>query len=253
MEKKDNRILVGILMGLVISLFVVVGLFVMGIINFKLIATDEEHQNDTSENIKEDNILSQDEAVKLGRELYDKATEVYETWQLLPYCGVSVHEIQNKEIVDFGKASKMYESEFKNMNELKDYLATFLSDEIINQHINEEAITDLSILDQDYKEYTNYVISSDKLFCRVNTGKGWLSRYLDNYEITTNTIKNDIIIYNVKLANVTEAVAMEVDSKCTYGSKITDCNANQIEYVETKFIIKKINSNWIVTDYTLHD
>ena len=62
-----------------------------------------------------------------------------------------------------------------------------------------------------------------------------------------------MIIYDVKLTNVNEYVATQTDSKCTYGSKTSDCSEEQIEYQDTKFIIKKINDTWVVTDYTLHN
>ena len=253
MDKKNNSgMLVGILIGIIIMLVVCIGLFVTGTVSFKSTTTDNKQTSNNEQN-SEANTLSEQEALNIGKELYDKATTVHETWQLLPYCGVSSEELNNKKIENIGKASRMYESDFKDLNELKEYLATFLSTEIINQHIKEEAITDLSILDQDNKEYTDYAIKDGKLYCRFNTGKGWLSRYLNNYDMKVNTIKNDLIIYDVKLANVAEYVATQTNSKCTYGGKISDCKENEIEYVDTKFIIKKVNDNWIVTDYKLHD
>lgn len=251
MEKKKNSgMLVGILIGLVIALLVGVGLFATGTIGFKTDVNADNGQTSENNLAEESNIISEQEAITKGKELYEKATKVYETWQLLPYCG---ERSNDEKTITFKSGSSMYESNYKDLEELKNYLATFLSNEIINSHIKETAITDSSILDTTGKEYTNYLIKDGKLYCRSNTGKGWLSRYLDSYDIKVNTIKNDIIIYDVKLANVNEYTATQTDSKCTYGSKISDCSENQIEYVDTKFIIKKINENWKVTDYVLHD
>ena len=250
MEKKNNNgLLVGLLLGLVIALVVVIGLFATETISFTKTTADNKK---TSENNKteQEKVLSEQEALKIGKELYDKATKVYEKWKLLPYCG---EYTSNDKTVTFNSGSMMYESKFKDLEELKKYLATFLSNEIINSYIKEEAVTDLSILDTPGKEYTNYAIKDGKLYCRLNSGKGWLSRYLNNYDIKINTVKNDMVIYDVKLAYVNDYTASQTDSKCTYGSKISDCSESQIEYVDTKFIIKKINENWIVTDYVLHE
>ncbi len=243
--------MVGIIIGIVIGIIIGDLSCAAGIIGYKPNTTTTNNGQASGNSVTEENdTISEQEAITKGKELYDKATKVYETWQLLPYCG---ERVTNEKTVNFKSGSTMYESNYKNLEELKNYLSTFLSEEIINSHIKETAITDETILDTPGKEYTNYLVKDGKLYCRSNSGKGWLSRYLDNYEIKVNTIKDDIIIYDVKLANVSEYTATQTNSKCTYDSKISDCKENEIEYVDTKFIIKKINDNWVVTDYTLHD
>ena len=249
MEKKNNNgMMVGLLMGIIIMLGVGIALFATGTIGFK--TTTDNEQTSGNDYAKKSNTLSEQEAIAKGKELYEKTTKVYETWRLLPYCG---ERSNDEKIITFKSGSSMYESKYKNLEELKKYLATFLSDEIIDNHIKETAITDASILDTPGQAYTDYLIKDGKLYCRTNTGKGWISRYLNSYDLKVNTIKSDIIIYNVKLAYVNEYTASQTDSKCTYGSKISDCSENQIEYVDTKFIIQKINETWKVTDYVLNN
>ena len=251
METKNNGgLLIGILIGIIIVLLVVTALFATGTFEFKTKITNDAKQTNDKITVEENDELSDEEDVlAIGKELYDKATKVFETWQLLPYCG---ERPTDGKILSFKSGSIMYETNFKNLDELKKYLASFLSDKIINSRINEQPITDVSILDNPEKAYTNYLITDGKLYCRSNTGKGWLSRYLNSYDMQVDTIKDDIVKFDVKIANVNEKVALQSDSKCTYGSKISDCTDEQIEYVNTKFIIKKVNNNWVVTDYTLH-
>lgn len=243
-EKKSNGTLVGILIGIIIMLLVFVGLFVTGTIKFNIKMVSDS--NKSSGNYT----LSEQEALSIGKELYDKATKVFETWRLLPYCGERPNDGKT---MSFKSGCMMYETNYKDLEELKSYLATFLSNDIINSKINEQPITDMSLLDNLDNTYTNYLIKDDKLYCRSNTGKGWLSRYLNSYDMEVDSIKDDVIKFKVKIANVSEKVALQSNSKCSYGSKISDCSDDQIEYVDTKFVIKRMNGNWVVTDYVLHD
>ena len=61
------------------------------------------------------------------------------------------------------------------------------------------------------------------------------------FKVTSTYISDDT--YQKSLNNASECSKDNVD-KCTDSDKI---------YKDTKFVIEKVNDNWVVTDYTLHD
>ena len=47
------------------------------------------------------------------------------------------------------------------------------------------------------KEKNDYLEKEDGLYCRRNTGKGWLSTYLGTYDIEISNLNKDVITYKI--------------------------------------------------------
>ncbi len=246
MKKKNSYgFLIEILIGIVVMFLIVVGLFATNIINFHTKDSDNEIKD--AVNNTEKMLLSNEGALSIGKELYDKVTEMYEVWQLRPYCGLSYVEIYKKDFVKFGLVDGFYDSGFQSLDELKEYLSKWLSQSIIESKVGNEVVTDLSIFEENKNEYTSYVINDGKLYCGSNTGKGWRYRYLNYYDITVQNSEKNEITYNIKSAYPNDSIEFS-------SNKFEDYNDSQIVYRDTTFVIQKNNNgNWIVTDYTLHD
>lgn len=258
-KDKFKNIIIVLLLIIIILLVIVIGFSYATLNNIKTDSSDDKTNN---EEVIDDK-LSKDEALKVGKELYDKATDIYETWVLFPYCGFTYQEFINKDMVEYSDAAmgngKYYDSGFKNLEELKEYLAKYLSSDIINNKITKDAVIDLSLLGTSDYAYTDYIVDSGKLYCRSFAGKGWVNRYLGEYDIDVNTIEENKITYIIKSTYVTEA-AQASNSECwnsvnsgTNELNTDKCLENELEYKDTTFIIEKNNDNWIVSEYTLHD
>lgn len=248
LEKKNNNGIIILLMGVIIVILVVLCvLFATGKVSFK--TTTNENQINDNDNVVDDmeeSKLSEVEATSIGKDLYDKATEIFSTWNMLPYCGYSFVEIHNQKTINLGN-NVFYESSFNNIDELKNYLLNYLSSEIVESNINEEAQIDLNKI----TDYQNYIIYNNKLYCRQNSGKGWLSLYLGNYDIKVNNIQDNKITYIIS-----SYYAKDYDTTCNtdaYNGSLTNCPSESVIKKDTNFTIEKQNDKWIVTDYTLHE
>ena len=228
MKKKNNGII--ILMGIIIIMLIVLCvLFATNTIKFN----DEVINNQTSSQGKEENKITETEASTLGKDLYDKATEIYSVWYLLPYCGYSTEEISGRETVKFeDDGIEFYESKYSSISELKSELANYFSEDIINSKVDS------------YDSTYFYKTENNKLYCRQTPGKGWLSSYLEKYDIKVSNIEENKVTYTI-----TSYYAKDIN-KC---NNIDDCAKDDIETRDTNFTIEKVNNNWIVTDYTLHE
>ncbi len=254
MEKKSNGVLVGILIGIIIILIAIIVLFETNVINFK------SEKNDNSSGNNNDNVdeilLSEEEAIDIGKKLYDKATEVYSTTVMVPYCGTNYSDISNKDKVTFGKVDGFYDSGFAGIDDLKKELSNWFSQENINKMFTDyDVVTDLSLLDSDGMEYTNFVVTNGKLYCGSNVGKGWLSLYLGKYDIKVNHIDLNKIVFDIDNYYAKgDASNSCIDNAGAFQNNIDKCNENEIEKRSTQFVIGKNNSgNFVVNSYTLHD
>lgn len=256
MEKnKFKNVLIGMLVVIIVLLLAVIYLVYTGKIGNTAV-NDTDNSVNNNDIVTSDNKLSDEEAMNVGQELYDKATEIYEVWVLRPYCGVSSSEIQNQVMVEFDDAAMgkgdYYDSGFASLEALKSELRKYLSDDIINSKITSEAITDTSLLKN--IEYNDYVLQNGKLYCRAFTGKGFMSRYLGKYDMEVSNLEENKITYTIKSTYVTEE-AQASGSECwnSINSGNNNCADNELEYKSTTFTIEKNNDNWVVTSYTLHD
>lgn len=250
-----------------IVLVIILSLLVIGLGVF--IVYDKFNSNNDSENkdnsLNNVELLTNDEALAEGKRLYDKATEIYETWVLTPYCGVIVSDIDEKNIETLGDSGygngSYYKSNFTNFDDLKKHLKQWLSDDIINENVTKiyelngetyyKYVEDISLLsNQDsHYGYVDYVLKDNKLYCRLDTGKGWLSTYQDKYDIKVNSIEENKITYTI-----TSTYAKQ-DSDCYLGMSANEsCSDEDLEYKDTSFVIERNSlGDFVVTEYTLHD
>ena len=191
-DKSKNKIIILLLIIIILLTAALVLVYKGGL------SKDNINKNNNSENtslIK--TTLTDEEAIDIGKQLYNKATEAYEVWELLPYCG-SFNQSLDRETIELDDAAMdkgtYYYSGFSTLNDLKNELRTYLSEEIINSKITKEAITDTSLLKD--IAYNDYVELNGKLYCRNFSGKGWISRYLNDYEITSLIVPNTVTRYH---------------------------------------------------------
>ena len=244
---KGKNILIIILLVIIVGLFAVIFLMYNGTLKLET-NQDNKVENETVKEFKE---LSNEEALLLGKDLYDKVTEIKETWVLLPYCGLTKDEINKAKIYEFESTNHVfYKSTFKNFDALKEYLKLYLSDELINSTYLDKIIDDVTLI-KDNNEYINYIEKEDGLYCRRSPGKGWLSTYLGTYDIEISNLNKEVITYKI-----TSYYAENQNAECWIdnNASVNTCKENEISTKETNFTIQKNNeNNWIATDYTLHD
>lgn len=245
-ENKVKDIIIGVL---VILIIILGGLFVYGYVfdngNDNNLDNNNSNNNVNNEEVKN---LSNEEALSLGKDLYDKATEIYETWLFLPWCGYNWDDIYNQPVYDFGGTyGKMfYKSPYKNLDELKVELRNYFSEDIINSKINGIMAINWDL--KNIETYVNYVIKDNELYCRNFHGKGWITGYVD-YEMNVDSIDNAKIVYNIK----SKYVILKQGSSCM-PENINACSESDFEYKDTKFVIEKNNEGkWIVSSYILHE
>ncbi len=232
---KSSKMVVMIL--LIIVLSVLCTLFATGTIkldNLKKIETKEDSFE------KKDTKFSEKEAISKGTTLYDKANEIYSVWKLLPYCGYNLEDTYNQDGISLDTTNsdaKFYPSKYNSVDELKKDLSKYLSDDIIEKNVVENG------------DVLFYKVYNGKLYCRKTLGNGWFSTYLNKYDIKVLSIEKNKITYNI-----TSYYAKDY-TKCNSSGKlsISSCEKSNIETKETNFAIEKINNNWVVTDFTLHD
>ncbi len=223
----------------VIILFIIVlcTLFATGTIKLDN-SKKTETKADNSE--KKDTKLSEKEAISKGTTLYDKANEIYSVWKLLPYCGYNLEDTYNQDGISLDTTNsdaKFYPSKYNSINELKKDLSKYLSNDIIEKNVVENG------------NVLFYKVYNGKLYCRKTLGNGWFSTYLNKYDIKVSSIEENKITYSI-----TSYYAIDY-TKCNSTDKlsISSCEKSNIETKDAKFAIEKINNNWVVTDFTLHD
>lgn len=240
---------------IIIILSIILVIFML-IFIFDMISAEFVSNNDLYDDIilNENNDIEDQEVMDTGKLLYDTANEIYEVSILRPYCGFSDDKIKKMRTTDFGYGNeiKYYATNFKNMEDLKNNLKEVFVDKLIKKLIDESSlIFDESLLEKN-KNY-NYIIKDGKLYCRSHISRGWVSSYLNYYVMTPKSVNSDKIIYNIRSYYVTED-GLD-DLKCLNGGNldIHKCRKDEIEFKDTKFIIEKINDNWLVSDFTLHE
>lgn len=261
-NQTNNKGIITLLIAIIIILSGLCVLFATDTISFK---SNEIDNNDNSDNNSK--LLSNKEAVVEGKRLYDKATEIYETWYLIPYCGV----VRNKAYEDQNKIEKLgdgsygngsyYKSNFTSLDDLKNHLKQWLSEDIINEKVvksyewNGEThykyVEDLSLLSKKdgHYGYVDYVLKDNTLYCRLDIGKGWLTLYQNKYDIKVDKIEENKITYTIT------STYGKQDSGCYLGMlNSKTCEEKDLEYKNTTFVIERnTTGKFVVSEYTLHD
>ncbi len=235
--RKNNSLVGVILIILIVIMLIGAALFYTSTIKFN---KQENSETKTEESTK-NSVISNEEAISIGTKLYDKATEIFSTWKLLPYCGYTLKEVYNIEgiTIDTDKDYvKYYPAKYNTLNELKKDLANYLSNDIIEKNVNEND--------------TNYYKTKDnKLYCRKTLGNGWVSFYLNNYTMKVTELTENKITYSI-----TSTYAKDI-TKCENNDDVgltkNSCKEDNIETKDSTFKIEKTNGNWVATDFTLHD
>ena len=246
MKESNNKNMIILLMGVIIIILIVLcTLFATNIITFtnKISTDNQETINQNTNQESSTNTLTNEEIISIGKKLYDKATEVYETKTLFPYCGVSYKEIASRPQKKYANAATgtgtYYDSGFKNLNELKEYLKKYFSEELIdNKIVQSNALEDLSLLGKEDYAYTDYIIDDSKLYCRSFSGKGWLNNiYLYEYDIIVTKEEETKITFTIKSKYINANT-----SECNVDNK-DKCSDNDITIKDSTFIIEKFNDN----------
>lgn len=215
---------------------------------------NNKNTNDTSVEEKE-SLLTESEAINIGRTLYDKLTEIYETSNLIPYCGYNYIQAITNASDEFSAEGfdnvKYLKTNFNSLDDLKNALRNYLSDDLIKDLVTGDVVTDLKNL----KVYSNYLIKDNTLYCRAYTGAGYMTLYANNYEMTIKSIDEKEITFNIKSKYVKESASYECINAVFGNMDISGvCNSDEVEYKDTTFTISKnSNNNWVVTDFTLHE
>lgn len=167
------------------------------------------------------------------RTLIDKANDYYENNILKAYCG-NTSDIKTIEFPD-GVTGEYVKSEYKNIDELKNYLLSFLDKNLIDSK--------LELSDINSPKYNdNYYLIDGNLYCRNYSNKGWMSRYTNNYNIEITDITDDKISVNIAYEYIKE------DSDCDMND-LAKCSKSDFVYEFGKIIIE----NNIITNMNFHN
>ena len=140
--------------------------------------------------IKKSNV--KESTISKVKEIIDKANEYYEKTMVMPYCGntTDVKDITFKNDDGSTFTGEYVKSEYKNIDEIKSYLATFASSSLFK--------TDLKLSDiNNPKQYDDYYEIDGNLYCRNYSGKGWKSNYTGNYNIEITSSSDNKYLVNI--------------------------------------------------------
>ena len=162
------------------------------------------------------------EVINNVRKFIDKANDYYNNSVLKAYCGST----NGSKIIDFeGNMTGEYvKSQYKNIEELKNYLYSFLDKSLIKLKL------ELSDIDNP-KYYDNYYEIDGDLYCRNYAGKGWLTYYTNNYDIEVTNLSDNKISVNVVYQYINENSNCKLD-------KVEECKNSDFVYEIGKVVIE---------------
>lgn len=171
--------------------------------------------------------------VENAKELIDKANDYYDNSILKAYCG----NTEGTKIINFenNMTGEYVKSEYKNIDELKNYLLSFLAEDLITLKLE---LSDIN----NPKYYDNYYEIDGSLYCRIYAGKGWITRYTGNYDIEITSYSDSKIILNIAYQYIDE------NSSCQL-NEISSCSRNDFVYELGKITIE----NNIITKMDFHN
>ena len=166
------------------------------------------------------------------RMLIDKANDYYDNSILKAYCGNS----SGSKTISFSDnmTGEYVKSSYKNIEELKNYLYSFMDKNLIKIKL------ELSDIDNP-KYYDNYYEIDGNLYCRNYAGKGWITYYTGNYDIEITSYSDNKISANIAYQYINE------DSDCKLDN-LPFCSRNDFVYE-----IGNINiENGVITKMDFH-
>ncbi len=224
-EKKNNSgMLVGILIGIVITLLVVVGLFATGTIGFKTntnVDNGQTSENNQINNNDETKEMTKEDALLIVKEKYKKFNDFDSIRLASQFCGDSELNNPSGDVVWYVKSKQ-----FKTKEEAYNYYNTFVSKELIDKKVEEleSGITK-------NEQFPSAILEKDgSLYCWCKVTGGFSDQIIDDkttYEITEVTPSK--ITFT---GNITRYEGYESDVGQPYNIEAT---------------LELINNNWVIT------
>lgn len=165
------------------------------------------------------------------KSLIDKANDYYDNSVLKAYCGNTI----GTKTIDFNDIKGEYvKSEYKNIEDLKNYLYSFLDKNLIKLKLE---LSDIN----NPKYYDNYYEIEGNLYCRNYSGQGWLTYYTNNYDIEVTNVSGNKINVNIAYQYINENSNCKLD-------EIEKCKNSDFVYEIGKIVIE----NNIITKMDFH-
>ena len=218
--------MVGILIGIVLTLLVVVGLFATGTIGFKTSTTTnkgQNNENNQTDNNKETNEMTKEIALSKVKEIYKRFNDFDSISVASQFCGDYESNNSNGNVVWYVKSKQ-----FKSKDEAYNYYNTFVSRELIDKKVEEleSGITK-------NEQFPSAILEKDgSLYCWCTATGGFNYQIIDDkttYEI--NEVTSNKITFT---GNITR-----------YEGYATESDVGQPYNIEAT--LELINNNWIVT------
>ena len=222
MEKKNNNgVIVGILIGIVIMLLVVGGLFLTNTISFNSKSGANEKassNNNSNHNIEQSNSSESIDYEQIAKE---KIPELIVIAHKANYSGKINSEDNFTENSD-GLRYYVASSDYKSISDLKQHLSELLSSDLISKYFN---------LNEPY-----YIEKDNKLYSMSSMKDCGFDFIYDDTKLKSDA--------EYKLINKTD-VSFDVEVNVPY---TVSCDNKQLELIVTA-TISKIGSNWLITKY----
>ena len=174
--------------------------------------------------IKKDGMI--ESTYKSIKELIDKAIDYYDTTLLKPYCNATEDELLVEVKTNDGSIStKRYvKSKFKSIEEIKNYLSTFIDISLFNLKLEVSDINNPRLND-------NYYIKDDNLYCRDYSSNEVNNNYTDNYNIEIISSSDNKTVVNISYEYLNEKSKCNIDNldKCLNSDFIYDIGMATIE------------------------
>lgn len=221
MEKKSNRTLVGILIGLVIALLVGAGLFATGTISFKQTTTTDNGQTSENNQLKDENknILTENETLTILKEKYNVVREVFDLG-MISYCGEYANDANSSKFIDgvlFGKSST-----YSSFEELSNYLKKYMTEELLN-----------SLKNYNDSVSKSYYEENGNLYCSTRNKGG--NVIYTNFLESESTFKVNQITEN----NITASII----------AMYSDVSEKEKNSKTINLTLLKESDNWLVSSY----
>lgn len=233
MEKKNNSgILVGIIIGIVITLLVVGGLFATGTVSFKTATTTDNGQ--TNENNQINKKMTEEEATTIVKNVFTNSTVQYLVDHIsVTYCKKEATSISEEEL-GLGYQWNGYHkcTDFNSYEQLTNYFKQYVTEDYFNSILLKENYLKQKNTLANGTETYNYYEKDGNLYA-ATTGKGGnVNKY--KFLDTESVYKIDSFDDNTITATIT--------------AKWEDVSETKYSELEKMTIINE-EGNWKVSSY----